>query len=223
LKWRRHHGHVSAFWLGQYELPIQAALVRELRPGSVFFDVGANAGFFTLLAASRIGPAGKCVAFDPDENNIATIQRQCSLNGLSSVLAIGEAISDSAGTAWFARAHRGAATGHLGDRGVKEESFEVATTTLDAAALTYGMPDFIKMDIEGAEGSALRGAGMLLRQRRSTWLIEIHGPASEVEVRAAFAGGYEFLSVGGERLSERAVLPHHVLVRPDATGRGPRA
>jgi len=220
LKWRRHHSHVSAYWLGQYELPIQAALVRELRPGSVFFDVGANAGFFTLLAASRVGPAGSCVAFDPDKKNIASIRQQCSLNGFLPVLAVDAAVSDSEGTALFARAHPGAATGHLGHRGLQEESLEVGTTTLDAAALKYGMPSFIKMDIEGAEGQALRGAAMLLRQRKSTWLIEIHGPASEIDVRAAFAGArYEFFSLGGERLNERVTLPHHVLVRPAASGK----
>src|SRR2546422_9879100 len=64
MKWRRHHRYVNGYWLGQYELSVQAALARELKPGAVFFDVGANAGFFTMIAASKIGPMGKCVAFD---------------------------------------------------------------------------------------------------------------------------------------------------------------
>jgi FkbM family methyltransferase len=222
LMWQRHHRHISAYWLGQYELPIQAVLARELRLGSLFFDIGANAGFFTLLAASRVGPTGRCVAFDPDHDNIASIRQQCSLNGFSSVLAINEAVSDVVGTAWFTRAHPGAATGHLVDRGVGDESVEVATTTLDAAATKYGTPDVIKMDIEGAEGKALRGAAMLIRERRSTWLIEIHSPASAMDVRAAFAGaGYEVVSLRRGRLTDRAVLPTHVLVRPERTGRGP--
>src|SRR5688572_25684309 len=65
FKWKRHHRYVNGYWLGQYELPLQQALKRELKPGDTFFDVGANAGFFTLIAARLVGPTGKCVAFDP--------------------------------------------------------------------------------------------------------------------------------------------------------------
>jgi FkbM family methyltransferase len=216
MRWERHRRYlVNGYWLGQYELPVQAALSRELRPGSLVFDVGANAGFFTLLAASTIGPAGKCVAFDPDPENIASIRRQCSLNGFAWVLAIDAAISDVVGKARLARIHPGAATGHLGGAGTGEQSLDVVTTTLDAAALTYGTPDFVKMDIEGYEGRALSGAATLLAKRSTTWLIEVHGPAAGVEVSAVFANaGYELRSLTGEFIVEGATLPRHILVRP---------
>ena len=223
MKWRRYHRYVNGYWLGQYELEIQAALVRELKTGAVFFDVGANAGFFTLIAASKVGRSGKCVAFDPDDENVASISEQCYLNGLSSVVVVNEAVSDLVGDAWFARPHSGALTGHLCDHRLNDESVKVPTTTLDAAASKYGMPDFIKMDIEDAEGKAFLGAAMLLRKRAATWLIEIHSLTSEVDVRTAFANtGYELLSVSGHRLAEGSGLPNHILVRPDATGFGPR-
>src|SRR5581483_2433575 len=65
FRWKRHHRYLNGYWIGQYELEIQAALKRELRAGDTFFDVGANAGFFTLLASRFVGTEGKCVAFDP--------------------------------------------------------------------------------------------------------------------------------------------------------------
>lgn len=63
--WKRHHRYVNGYWIGQYELPIQEALVRSLGPGMVFFDIGANAGFFTFVGAKRVGSIGRVVAFDP--------------------------------------------------------------------------------------------------------------------------------------------------------------
>ena len=219
MRWGRHHRYVNGYWLGQYELPVQAALVRELKPGAVFFDVGANAGFFTLLAARRIGPMGKCIAFDPDPENIASILEQCSLNGLSSVLVVNEAISDSVGRAWFTRVHPGAATGHLWNGKSVEEPIEVVTTTLDASAATYGAPDLIKIDVEGEEGRALRGGTNLLRERRPKWLVEIHSPDCEADVRSAFDPAcYELCSLDGESLTGNGVLPKQVLVRPREPG-----
>ena len=218
MKWRRHHRYINGYWLGQYELKIQAALARELKTGAVFFDVGANAGFFTLIAASKVGPSGKCVAFDPDDENIASISEQCHLNGLSSVVGVNEAVSDLVGYAWFARPHSGALTGHLCDHRLNDESIKVPTTTLDAAAAKYGVPDLVKIDIEGGEGKALRGAVWLLKERRPTWLIEIHGPASEADVRSAFQrAGYGLCSLTGEPLAQHVTLPKFVLIRPDMT------
>src|SRR3954464_11056302 len=63
-RWKRHHRYVNGYWIGHYELEIQNPLKRELRSGETFFDVGANAGFFTLVAAKLVGTSGRCIAFD---------------------------------------------------------------------------------------------------------------------------------------------------------------
>jgi ribosomal protein L11 methylase PrmA len=83
--WERHHRYVNGYWTGQYELPIQEALQRELKAGDTFFDVGANAGFFTLVAARLVGQKGSCVAFDPSAENAASIRRQIELDRKSVV------------------------------------------------------------------------------------------------------------------------------------------
>ena len=133
MKWRRHHRYVNGYWIGQYELHLQQALANELTSGSVFFDVGANAGFFTILGANKVGPKGLCVAFDPDEANIASVRENCDLNELSWVVAVKCAVSNSAGEHWFSQPALGAAIGHLTEH-AGDGSVLVPTTTLDAAA-----------------------------------------------------------------------------------------
>src|SRR3954471_7327801 len=114
FRWKRHHRYVNGYWIGQYELPIQQALKRELRAGQTFLDIGANAGFFTLVAAKLVGPTGKCVAFDPLPANIESIREQIELNSLSYVTPIQQAVGDQVGESTFSFAAVGSASGHLG-------------------------------------------------------------------------------------------------------------
>ena len=116
LRWKRSKRYVNGYWLGQYELPVQEALVRELAPGDTFYDLGANAGFFTLVAAKRVGPAGRCIAFDPDPSNVESIREQASLNGLLNIQAVQEAVSDVAGSVPFTRGTPGDSMGRSARR-----------------------------------------------------------------------------------------------------------
>ena len=72
MKWKRHHKHVNGYWTGQYEFAIQQALSRHLKDGHTFYDVGANAGFFSLVAARLVGPAGQVYSFEPLPENVQT-------------------------------------------------------------------------------------------------------------------------------------------------------
>jgi hypothetical protein len=63
FRWKRYHRYVNGYWPGIYELLIREALARELKPGQVFYDVGANAGFFSLVGACCVGPGGRVFAF----------------------------------------------------------------------------------------------------------------------------------------------------------------
>ena len=214
FRWKRHHRYVNGYWLGQYELPLQQALKRELEPGDTFFDVGANAGFFTLIAARLVGPTGKCVAFDPAPANLASIREQIELNDLRSVTAVAEAISGSEGTATFSFMEEGNAMGHLGSSSSSEASITVPVTTFDKAAERFGRPSFIKMDIEGAEKDAIGGAKHLLQTIRPAWLIELHSPECERIVKGALRdAGYRFSTLEGHALNPDAELPHHFIAR----------
>lgn len=212
--WKRHHRYVNGYWIGHYELPIQDALVSELSEGDTFFDVGANAGFFTLVAARKVGPRGRCVAFDPSPHNHASIREQIELNGLTNCQAVMEAIAERDGKARFCFSAPGSPTGHLGASQEGEAEVEVRLTTLDLAIGRFGVPSMVKMDIEGAEVLALKGAAELLRKARPRWLIELHGAACAEGVKAILRGaGYSFFWIDGSPVTDADTLPHHVITR----------
>ena len=72
--------------LGQYERETSAWLASALEPGDVFFDVGAHAGYFTLLGALQVGSTGIVVAFEPTPANADVIARQIEENGLQHMI-----------------------------------------------------------------------------------------------------------------------------------------
>ncbi len=210
LRWRRHHRYVNGYWLGQYELWLQERIWSGLREGGSFFDVGANAGFFTVLAAKRVGERGCCVAFDPDPANVESISEQLQLNGFSWCRVEAVAVSDSQGFATFAVPTPGSSTARLSADSNLGTSLTVPTATLDELATKWGIPDVVKIDIEGAEVLALRGAAELLKAGKTQWLIEVHGPEEEREVREIFeTSGHRVVFVAGQAHNPDA-WPHTI-------------
>lgn len=106
---------MNGYWIGQYELPIQNAIARELSEGDTFFDIGANAGFFSLVAAKRVGHRGKVFSFEPLPDNAECIREQFELNNLGYCQVIQEAMSLDIGTAMFFYDKPGTPTAHLGE------------------------------------------------------------------------------------------------------------
>ncbi len=214
-RWKRYHRYVNGYWLGHYELEIQDLLKLELKAGETFFDVGANAGFFTLVAAKLVGPGGRCVAFDPSPDNDRVIREQLELNGLNNCGSVAKAVGARAGTAMFAFSAPGSPMGHLGAAANGEQSLEVQVITLDEAAKHYGRPNFIKLDVEGADIEAMQGAAELLRGARPRWLIELHSDDCQREVgRMLVEANYEIFDLTRKRLDPAVGLPRHILARP---------
>jgi FkbM family methyltransferase len=138
----------------------------------VAFDVGANVGFFTLLAAKLTGSSGRVYAFEPLPRNLGYLERHVHLNGAANVRIEALAIAATSGEAHFRTAAH-ASMGGLNDGG----DLRVVTASLDdlIASGRVARPDFIKMDIEGAEADALRGAAGLLAAGALTIVLSTHG------------------------------------------------
>ena len=121
-----------------------------------------------------------------------------------------KAVGERAQTAMFAFAAPGSSTGHLGAAGQGEQSIEVQVITLDEAATEYGRPDFIKLDVEGADIEAVRGAAGLLSGARPRWLIELHTDECQRELGRMLAeANYEIWD-----LEPAKELPKHILAKP---------
>jgi FkbM family methyltransferase len=162
-------------WIGTYERHNQRLFREHVKPGAVVFDVGANAGFFTLLAARLAGSAGRIFAFEPLPRNLAYLHKHIRLNATAKtaeVTVLPIAVAATAGTARF----HIAASPSMGSLSTGSD-IAVATDTLDRV-VRGGIappPDFIKMDIEGGEDDALAGATEVLQTPGLVLVLSTHG------------------------------------------------
>lgn len=151
------------------EFRVLEALDRHLRPGDVVVDAGANIGFFTVAAVRRIGAAGRIVAVEMMPDTAAALREHLVLNGVENATVVERALADRAGLyveATVRDGHFGQATIALGSTQSGGRQVQVETTTL--ADVLAGLPTVavLKIDIEGAELDALRGAGAALQKVR---------------------------------------------------------
>lgn len=190
-------------WLGIYERRVQNALRRMLRPGDVFYDVGANVGFYTLLGARLVGPTGSVVAVEPYQRNLAYLRDHIRLNSLErSVSVLAAAAAARAGTGHLVTENCGHHEVRLGADGSPVE-----LVTLDGVASSHPFPNAVKIDVEGAEGEVLRGAGAVL-ERGPVVLLAAHGWQQMATCREILeSAGYRLeLLRDGARDGDYAVL-----------------
>jgi FkbM family methyltransferase len=162
-------------WMGVYESEKQRAFCKLVGPGQVMFDLGANVGFYTLLASRLVGDGGRVVAFEPAKRNIPYLRRHLAMNRITNCDVIEAAVSSKDGTAFFDVSTL-PVTGHVSENRA-ESDYEVATVTLDDLVNHDAVPgpNVIKCDIEGGEYEALIGARDTLRRCRPVILLATHG------------------------------------------------
>ena len=190
-----------AFWLGIYEPQMQSLIAQEVKSDSVFYDIGANVGYYSLLASTLVFP-GKVYAFEPVAENVRYIERHLALNDIRNVEVLKFAICDQVGTSTF-QDEETRAMGHLQAEG----NTRVQTTTLDSLiqAQLIAPPHYIKMDIEGAELTALRGAIECIQRHRPIIFLATHGWDMETECgRLLNSWGYELQKISDASIVDRA-------------------
>lgn len=172
--------------LGTYEAPVQQALIDNVGPGGVVYDIGANVGFFTMLAARWVGPTGRVYAFEPVARNADAIKRSTRLNGFDAVEVFEKAVGATSGMAELNLAQHigGAMLASVGAPPDQRGSVAVETVALDDFIATLGLrpPSLVKVDVEGAELDVLRGMAATLNA---------HGPVLIAEIDDATEAGLE--------------------------------
>src|SRR5207302_7866683 len=91
------------YFEGAGEPEVQNALQQCLRPGMIFYDIGANIGFFSLLAARIVGKDGRVVAFEADPEIAARLREHVTRNNFPAISVEEKAVWLEAGTVCFAR------------------------------------------------------------------------------------------------------------------------
>jgi FkbM family methyltransferase len=165
---------------GKYETNELDFIRRTVKSGQTVIDIGANIGLFTITMASLIGTTGKLYAFEPLETHANLLARSIAENNFADRIVLERAaVSDKPGQGQLISASEtiNAGGAYLNQQGealpAGHQSDEVALVTLD----TYPMQrpvHFIKIDVEGAELLALRGARSLLKEDQPAIISEVH-------------------------------------------------
>lgn len=192
-------GSNPSYLLGTAEPETQAALAALVQPGMRVYDVGANVGFFSMIAARLVGPGGHVVCFEPLPINASQIIHNALLNGFTNVLVLDDALGAQEGKSRFLISHR-STHGHLASGGSvwrQVGELTVAVRRLDVLIAEAGLPtpDLIKIDVEGTEADVLAGAAQTLATARPLLLIELHG-TNEAVGRALAGQGYSAAVLG---------------------------
>lgn len=158
----------SKFVKGTYE-PLQTKVFLDhVKKGDTVFDVGAHVGYFTVLSSILTGGKGEVTAFEPLPLNLKYLKRHIHKNGCKNVKIIKSCIADKRGETFFDNSH-GSGTGHISEGGklkVKVESLDNLIRLKEIHA-----PDFIKVDVEGAEELVLKGAIQIIKECKPKLLI----------------------------------------------------
>jgi len=155
---------------------------KVLKPGDVVLDIGANIGYYALLAAQIIGETGKVYALEPSPSSITLLRKSVEANGLEHIVEINEkAVASTVGAVQFFTSDWSNLSTTYNSRLVTGKqipfgrSIEVEATTVDAFLEGKRTPSLIKMDIEGAEVDVIKGMlETLACSERMTLFIEIH-------------------------------------------------
>jgi FkbM family methyltransferase len=172
---------------GGYEEETRLLFERLLRPGMFVVDLGASLGYYTLLAAKKVGNNGRVYAFEPQPWNCEVIRKSIHANAYEGiVIIIQKAVADKQGLVTLHFAEPGSGEASLYWRsmpGRGQQSIAVEATTLDEFFEKEGSPPIhvMKMDIEGAEKAALEGAKALIQRNTKLKLIIEFDPRCQAD------------------------------------------
>lgn len=184
---------------GDAEIAVQKVLTERLLPGMVFYDLGANIGLFSMLAARIVGSSGRVFSFEPDCETAGRLARNVERNEFKNVTIVQKGVWSATGKRAFAPAAPSSpdhGTGRFVTEGESPNAVFLDCVALDDFAQDAPAPQAIKCDVESAEVEVLRGAEHTLRAHRPWILCEMHSEANDRTCRELLRQfGYNFSDV----------------------------
>lgn len=208
-------GAALAYWKPGLENidPMLLNIVRKfIQQGQVVWDIGSNMGLFAFAAAYRVCPSGRVLAVEADSWCVNLLRRSGRLpqNQNLNVDILPVAVSNKVGIAKFNIANRGRATNFLTNvngssvTGGIRETISVPSVSLDWLLTEYAKPDFVKIDVEGAELLALQGAQSLLTTARPQLMCEVQ--ESNAQTVSEILQSHGYVMYDAENLSTPTAL-----------------
>ena len=199
--------------------PLEQELVsRYSKPGGVVYDVGANAGFYAILAARGVGATGKVFAFEPAPALARRTRENGASNGFSHLEVVEAAVSDHDGEVNFEISGELSVTNQISEKS-SATTVKIPAIALDDFCQDHPDPDLIMLDIEGAEIHALKGALGMIARKKPVMLIEVHwlGKIFPDFVDAHLKPlGYRATTYDGQPFPDGPVRYHALLLPPGA-------
>lgn len=163
-----------------YEAENFEFLSRSCKPGAVIIDIGAHIGLFSVIAAQVTGKAGKVYAFEPAPATYALLQKTIAINKMEDVVETRQqAVGQATGKITFFVSDNHAdnsnsLVNYKEDRSL--HGIDVAVTTIDNFVQEKNITrlNFIKIDVEGAEYDALKGACNTFNNLKPACIVAIH-------------------------------------------------
>lgn len=159
-------------------------LTEQLKPGHVFFDVGAHHGWISMWTLPLVGKEGSVYSFEPSPANLSVLEWHRASNDFSRWAIVPKAVSDVDAEEEFFLVDAGDSpmnslttgvpgTPLMSGRDIRKIS--IPTITLDTFCSEVGLrPNLVKIDVEGAELLVLRGAEKLLSESRPIVILAVH-------------------------------------------------
>ncbi len=166
---------VYEYTLKEYEPDVVRHVASAIKSGDIVVDIGANIGYYTLVAARSVGEGGRVYAFEPDPGNFHMLTENVKANSFTNVVAIQKAVSATTGATQLLQ--KKASTHSLFDHRLAptKRSIPIETVALDDFLSTLSLTDqqrvsLVKIDAEGAEPLVLEGLANFIK-RKSTLTI----------------------------------------------------
>lgn len=198
---------------GIYEEFEVGLLPREITPGDIVVDVGANIGYYSIIFSKLVGAQGKVYAFEPDPVNFSILKKNIELNKCTNVVLEQKALSNKTGkiTLYVSEENRG--DHRIYDSGDARKTVEIEAVRLDDYLTTrapHGV-NFIKMDVQGAEVAVLEGARDVLRRSAALTMFSEFWPFAITKARRNPREFFAILKESGFSFSD-INYPKHAVV-----------
>jgi FkbM family methyltransferase len=172
---------LSTLLYGGFEAAEISCAIELALPGMTAFDIGANIGIYSVALGRAVGPEGLVVAVEPEGTNVRRLRENLTLNSIDNAQVVEAVAGDRDGQVELQVADDPAYNSVVGIEvgHVAVGSISVRSVRLDALWEDMGRPavSFIKIDVEGAEASVLRGARAMITSSHPALLIEANDGA----------------------------------------------